>query len=181
MNDFFLLILVSLTSFVLIKFFDKDLRQVVISLLKFLVPTIPLLLIMWSLFSNFETAIIATIRFSVLTITLFTAFSCFEVQETFELMSKIFPYKFSFIIVLSIRYLEVIKDDIGRINLIRKARGFEDKGNIIRKIKSKIELIVPVFVDSLFKAEDVTCALEARCFGMYKKRTFWKPDFEVIK
>jgi energy-coupling factor transporter transmembrane protein EcfT len=70
--------------------------------------------------------------------------------------------------------METIKDDISRISLIRKARGFEERGNFIRKIKSKIELIVPVFVDSLIKAEDIACALDNRCFGIYNKRTFWK-------
>jgi len=177
LKDFIFLIVVSALSLILVKVFGKNLRQVTISLLKFLLPTIPLLLILWTLFSSFETALIATIRFSSLSIVLFTTISCFEVYETFELLSKIFPYKFSFIIVLCIRYLDVIKEDISRINLVRKARGFEDKGNIIKKIKSKMELIVPVFVDSLLKAEDITCALEARCFGMYKKRTFWKPEF----
>jgi len=175
LKDFIFLILVSVLSLILVKVFGKNLSQVTVSLLKFLLPTIPLLLIMWTLFSSFENAIIATFRFSSLSIVLFTAISCFEVYETFELLSKIFPYKFSFIIVLCIRYLDVIKEDIGRINLVRKARGFEDKGNIIKKIKSKMQLIVPVFVDSLLKAEDITCALEARCFGIYKKRTFWKP------
>jgi len=181
LQDFILLTLVSLISFILIKVFGRDLKRVVKSLLKFLLPIIPLLLIMWTLFSSFETAVTATIRFSVLSIAMFAAFSCFEVQETFELMSKILPYKFSFIIVLCVRYLEMIREDISRINLIRKARGFEDRGNIIRKLKSKMELIVPVFVDSLLKAEDITCALETRCFGAYKKRTFWKPDFEVMR
>jgi len=181
LQDFILLTLVSLISFILIKVFGRNLKRVVKSLLKFLLPIIPLLLIMWTLFSSFETAVTATIRFSVLSIAMFAAFSCFEVQETFELMSKILPYKFSFIIVLCVRYLEMIREDISRINLIRKARGFEDRGNIIRKLKSKMELIVPVFVDSLLKAEDITCALETRCFGAYKKRTFWKPDFEVMR
>lgn len=181
LHDFILLALVSLISFILIKVFDRDLKRVVKSFLKFLVPIIPLMLIMWTLFSSFETAVTATIRFSVLSITMFAAFSCFEVQETFELMSKILPYKFSFIIVLCIRYLEMIREDISRINLIRKARGFDDTGNIIRKLKSKMELIVPVFVDSLLKAEDITCALETRCFGASKKRTFWKSNFEMIR
>jgi energy-coupling factor transport system permease protein len=92
------------------------------------------------------------------------------------MLSKIFPYKFSYIIVLCVRYLDVIKEDISRINLIRKARGFDEKRSIVKRIKSKIELIVPVFVDSLIRAEDIACALESRCFGVYKKRTFWKPN-----
>jgi len=63
---------------------------------------------------------------------------------------------------------------MGRIGLIRRARGFDDKGSFFTRIKSKMELIVPVFVDSLLKAEDIACALDARCFGIYNKRTFWK-------
>jgi len=99
---------------------------------------------------------------------------CFKVDEAFKILSDIFPYKFAYVIVLCVRYLDLIREDMGRISLIRKARGFEDKGSFVKKIKSKMELIVPVFVDSLLKAEDIACALDARCFGMYNKRTFWK-------
>jgi len=165
---------VSILSLISVKIFGKEISKVTKSLLKFLIPIIPLMLILWSLFSSFDDAIVATVRFSSLTVVLFSMMSCFEVQETFKLLSEIFPYKFSYIIVLCIRYMDVIKEDISRINLIRKARGFEDKGSLIKKIKSKSELIVPVFVDSLLKAEDITCALESRCFGLYRKRTFWR-------
>jgi len=174
LHDFLLLFSVSILSLISVKIFGKEISKVTKSLLKFLIPTIPLMLILWTLFSSFENGIVATIRFSSLTVVLFSMMSCFEVQETFKLLSEIFPYKFSYIIVLCIRYMEVIKDDMSRINLIRKARGFEEKGSLKKKIKSKSELIVPVFVDSLLKAEDITCALESRCFGLYRKRTFWR-------
>jgi len=174
LHDFLLLTSVSILSLILVKVFGKSIKKVSKSLMKFLIPVIPLMLILWMLFSSFEEAVVATIRFTSLTIVLFSMISCFEVHETFKLLSDIFPYKFSYIIVLCVRYMEVIREDMSRINLIRKARGFEDKGNLIKKVKSKMELIVPVFVDSLLKAEDITCALESRCFGIYKKRTFWR-------
>jgi energy-coupling factor transporter transmembrane protein EcfT len=73
----------------------------------------------------------------------------------------------------------MMKEDVSRINLARKARGFEDKGNILKKVRAKIDLIVPVFVDSLLKAEDITCSLESKCFGLYNKRTFWKDSRNI--
>jgi len=174
LKDIQVLIMISLVSLAFAKIFNKNLKKTIISLAKYLVLTIPLLLILWTLFSSFDDAIIATIKFSSLSVVSFAMMSCFQVNESFKLLSSIFPYKFAFIIVLCVRYMEVIKEDIGRIGLIRKARGFEDKGNFIKKIKSKMELIVPVFVDSLIKAEDIACALDTRCFGIYNKRTFWK-------
>jgi len=174
LKDITLLILISLVSLTFAKIFNKNFKKTIIFLAKYLVFTIPMLLILWTIFSSFDNAIIATIKFSSLSIVSFAMISCFQVYESFKLLSDIFPYKFAFIIVLCVRYMETIKEDISRIGLIRKARGFEDKGSFARKIKSKIELIVPVFVDSLIKAEDIACALDTRCFGIYNKRTFWK-------
>lgn len=168
------LILISLVSLMFAKIFNRNFRKTITFLAKYLIFTIPMLLILWTLFSSFDEAIIATIKFSSLSVVSFSMMSCFRVNESFKLLSIIFPYKFAFIIVLCVRYMEVIKEDIGRIGLIRKARGFEDKGNFIKKLKSKMELIVPVFVDSLIKAEDIACALDTRCFGIYNKRTFWE-------
>ena len=169
------LVLLSFVSLLFAKIFNKNFKKTIIFLSKYLVFTIPMLLILWTLFSSFDNAVVATIKFSSLSVVSFAMISCFRVYESFKLLSSIFPYKFAFIIVLCVRYMELVKEDIGRIGLIRKARGFEDKGNFIKKMKSKIELIVPVFVDSLIKAEDVACALDTRCFGIYNKRTFWKP------
>jgi len=169
------LVLLSFVSLLFAKIFNKNFKKTIIFLSKYLVFTIPMLLILWTLFSSFDNAVVATIKFSSLLVVSFAMISCFRVYESFKLLSSIFPYKFAFIIVLCVRYMELVKEDIGRIGLIRKARGFEDKGNFIKKMKSKIELIVPVFVDSLIKAEDVACALDTRCFGIYNKRTFWKP------
>jgi len=169
-----ILIVMSLISLIFTRIFSKNFKKTIIFLVKYLVFTIPMLLILWTLFSSFDNAVIATIKFSSLSIISFAMISCFQVYESFKLLSGIFPYKFAFIIVLCVRYMETIKEDISRISLIRKARGYEDGGSFVKKIKSKIELIVPVFVDSLIKAEDIACALDTRCFGVYNKRTFWK-------
>jgi len=174
LKDIPILIVMSLISLIFARIFSKNFKKTIIFLVKYLVFTIPMLLILWTLFSSFDNAVIATIKFSSLSIISFAMISCFQVYESFKLLSSIFPYKFAFIIVLCVRYMETIKEDISRIGLIRKARGFEDKGSFVKKIKSKIELIVPVFVDSLIKTEDIACALDTRCFGVYNKRTFWK-------
>ena len=169
-----LLVFISIISLIFARIFSKNLKRMLIFLCKYLVFTIPMLLILWTLFTNLDNAMTATIKFSSLSVVSFAMIYCFKVDEAFKILSDIFPYKFAYVIVLCVRYLDLIREDMGRISLIRKARGFEDKGSFIKKIKSKMELIVPVFVDSLLKAEDIACALDARCFGMYNKRTFWK-------
>ena len=169
-----LLVFISIISLIFARIFSKNLKRMLIFLCKYLVFTIPMLLILWTLFTNLDNAMTATIKFSSLSVVSFAMIYCFKVDEAFKILSDIFPYKFAYVIVLCVRYLDLIREDMGRISLIRKARGFEDKGSFVKKIKSKMELIVPVFVDSLLKAEDIACALDARCFGMYNKRTFRK-------
>ena len=174
MDNIPLLIFISIISLIFARIFSKDLKRILMFLGKYLVFTVPMLLILWTLFTSLDRAIIATIKFSSLSVASFAMIYCFRVDEAFKLLSDIFPYRFAYIIVLCVRYLDLIREDMGRIGLIRRARGFDDKGSFFTRIKSKMELIVPVFVDSLLKAEDIACALDARCFGIYNKRTFWK-------
>ena len=56
------------------------------------------------------------------------------------------------------------------------ARGASfDDGNIIKKAKSLIPLLVPLFISAFRRANDLAMAMEARCYHGGEGRTKMKP------
>ena len=54
----------------------------------------------------------------------------------------------------------------------QQARGADfESGNILKRAKSMIPLLVPLFVSSLGIAQDLAMAMEARCYRGGKGRT----------
>ena len=50
-----------------------------------------------------------------------------------------------------------------------------ESGNIIKKVKALIPLLIPLFVSSFRRANDLAMAMEARCYQGGEGRTKMKP------
>ena len=56
------------------------------------------------------------------------------------------------------------------------ARGADfESGNLLKKVKSMIPLLVPLFVSAFRRADDLAMAMEARCYHGDENRTKMKP------
>ena len=56
------------------------------------------------------------------------------------------------------------------------ARGADfESGNLIKKAKSMVPLLVPLFVSAFRRANDLALAMEARCYRGGEGRTKMKP------
>ena len=56
------------------------------------------------------------------------------------------------------------------------ARGADfESGNIIRKVKNMVPLLVPLFISAFRRANDLAMAMEARCYHGGDHRTQMKP------
>ena len=56
------------------------------------------------------------------------------------------------------------------------ARGAEfDSGNLIKKVKALVPLLVPLFISAFRRANDLAMAMEARCYQGGEGRTKMKP------
>ncbi|MBD3352274.1 MAG: hypothetical protein GF364_12375 [Candidatus Lokiarchaeota archaeon] len=96
-------------------------------------------------------------------------------------LTKIFakmrlPYSITFMIITSIRFFPLLIQDLKSITEVQKSRGFELEGrNFLVKIKNQIVIILPLLTNSLDRSIQMAEALEARGFGMNKKRTMHNP------
>jgi len=78
-------------------------------------------------------------------------------------------------ITIALRFIPVLVEEADRIIVAQVSRGASfDEGNLIKRAKSLIPILVPLFVSSFRRAEELAIAMEVRCFQPGKKRTYMK-------
>ena len=77
---------------------------------------------------------------------------------------------------IALRFIPILMEETDKIMKAQIARGadFESK-NIIKKIKSMVPLLVPLFISAFRRANDLAMAMEARCYRGGEGRTKMKP------
>lgn len=76
------------------------------------------------------------------------------------------------IMSLAIRFIPTIVEETDKIMMAQKARGSGfDTGGFLTKIKAMLPILIPLFVSSFRRADELADALDARCYGVSKKRT----------
>ena len=77
---------------------------------------------------------------------------------------------------IALRFIPMLIEETDKIMKAQMARGASfDEGNIIKKAKSLIPLLVPLFVSAFRRANDLAMAMEARCYCGGDGRTKMKP------
>ena len=85
------------------------------------------------------------------------------------------PYHYIFAFVSAIRFTPVLAQEMKNIMDAQRARGLElDKGNFIQRTRKLIPILVPLLVNVLRRSYELAEAMEVKCFGAYKKRTYLK-------
>ncbi len=96
-------------------------------------------------------------------------------------------FEFAFAMSMAMRYVPTLAQEAYAIMDSQKARGVElDKGNLIKRIRNIIPIIVPMIIVSMRRALSIAESMESRGFGASKKRTymdrlrFRKRDWAVV-
>lgn len=77
---------------------------------------------------------------------------------------------------IALRFIPILIEETGQNNEAQMARGAEfEHGNIIKRAKSMVPLLVPLFVSAFRRADDLAMAMEARCYNGGEGRTKMKP------
>ncbi|RLG86072.1 MAG: hypothetical protein DRO15_06660 [Thermoprotei archaeon] len=85
-------------------------------------------------------------------------------------------YKYLYAIILLMRYIPIVFNEMLSIYDAQRSRGIEiEKARIIERIKRLKSIVIPAFVCSLLRARDLLEALELRGFGYTDHRTFYEP------
>ena len=77
---------------------------------------------------------------------------------------------------IALRFIPILTEETDKIMRAQMARGADfESGNLIRKAKAMIPLLVPLFVSAFRRANDLAMAMEARCYRGGAGRTKMKP------
>ena len=78
-------------------------------------------------------------------------------------------------ITIALRFIPTILEETEKIINAQKARGANlEDGNIIKKAKAFIPILIPLFVSSFRRAYDLAIAMDCRCYQSGQERTRMK-------
>jgi len=83
------------------------------------------------------------------------------------------PFDFAFTLSIATRYVPTLAQEAQTIIDAQMSRGLElQKGNMIKRIRNYIPILIPLIVCSIRRALSVAESLESRAFGSTKRRTY---------
>ncbi len=77
---------------------------------------------------------------------------------------------------IALRFIPILMEETDKIMKAQIARGADfESGNVIKKAKAMVPLLVPLFISAFRRANDLAMAMEARCYQGGEGRTKMKP------
>lgn len=84
-------------------------------------------------------------------------------------------HEIAMMMTIALRFIPTLAEETDKIIKAQTARGADfESGNIIRRTKAMIPLLVPLFVSAFRRADDLAEAMDARCYSGGRKRTRMK-------
>ncbi|EKF52095.1 energy-coupling factor transporter transmembrane component T family protein [Lactococcus garvieae] len=100
---------------------------------------------------------------------------------------KVPVHELGLMLSISLRFIPTLMDDTTMIMNAQKARGMDfGEGNLLQKVRSIIPILIPLFVSSFRRAEDLAVAMEARGYqggdgrSKYRQLKWSKKDFVLL-
>lgn len=85
---------------------------------------------------------------------------------------KIPVHEFAMMMTIALRFIPTLIEETEKIMNAQKARGADfESGNLIKKAKALVPVLIPLFISSFRRAEELATAMECRCYRGGKGRT----------
>lgn len=95
---------------------------------------------------------------------------------SFMKIFKVPVHDIAMMMSIALRFIPILVEETDKIMKSQMARGADfESGNIVKKVKSLIPLLVPLFVSAFRRANDLAMAMEARGYRGGDGRTKMKP------
>lgn len=89
---------------------------------------------------------------------------------------KLPVHEIAMMMSIALRFIPILMEETDKIMKAQIARGADfESGNLIKKAKSMVPLLVPLFISAFRRANDLAMAMEARCYRGGEHRTKMKP------
>ena len=81
-------------------------------------------------------------------------------------------HELAMMMTIALRFIPTLLEETDKIMKAQQARGADfESGNLIRRAKVLIPILVPLFISAFRIAQDLAMAMEARCYGGNIQRT----------
>lgn len=88
---------------------------------------------------------------------------------------KVPAHELAMMMTIALRFIPTLLDETDKIMKAQTARGADfESGNIIKRAKNLVPLLVPLFISSFRRADELAMAMEARCYRGGENRTRMK-------
>ena len=89
---------------------------------------------------------------------------------------KIPVHELAMMMSIALRFIPILTEELDKIIKAQMARGADlESGNLFKRAKSMVPLLVPLFISAFRRATDLASAMEARCYHGGKGRTRMHP------
>ena len=92
-------------------------------------------------------------------------------------LSKLhFPaHELAMMMTITLRFIPTLVEETDKIMAAQKSRGADiDSGGLMKRVKSLIPILIPLFVSSFRRADELALAMECRCYRGGEGRTRMK-------
>lgn len=97
-----------------------------------------------------------------------------KLLKPFEII-KIPAHEIAMMMTIAIRFIPTLSEETDKIIKAQTARGADfESGNILKRAKAMIPLLVPLFISAFRRADDLAVAMDSRCYHGGKNRTRMK-------
>lgn len=99
-------------------------------------------------------------------------------ERLFGFLNKIHVpvHEIAMMMSIALRFIPILLEETDKIMKAQLARGADfENGNLIKRAKSLVPLLVPLFISAFRRANDLAMAMEARCYRGGEGRTKMKP------
>ncbi|MBR6329799.1 MAG: energy-coupling factor transporter transmembrane protein EcfT [Lachnospiraceae bacterium] len=89
---------------------------------------------------------------------------------------KVPVHEIALMMSIALRFIPILMEETDKIMKAQMARGADfESGNFMKRAKSMVPILVPLFVSAFRRASDLAMAMEARCYSGGEGRTKLKP------
>lgn len=158
-------------------YFGNFMKRWLKSLL-FLTPVIFLVVLLNALFLKVDypttTAIVLGLRLIILSGFFGLFFQTVSPDDISQALVKFrFPYSFAWAISTAYRFIPTLAKETSIIIDAQKSRGLQiDRGNLFKRIRNMIPLLIPIFASALRRSWQLAEAIESRGWNVIKNRTY---------
>ena len=84
-------------------------------------------------------------------------------------------HELAMMMTIAIRFVPTLLEETDKIIKAQKSRGLDfESGGLVKRLRSMVPILVPLFLSSFRRADDLAMAMEARCYRGGEGRTHMK-------